>query len=187
MGRSRPIIDSRRYPRVGASSSAIQNTRARQAQQQITREEAASQASTDRFTTESLAQMTLTNIAQSQAVKGPSDFSPQPMENSATPKQEFVMEMRPDAHSAPAAFEPKSDAASFFRNPEAAKMEVHTPGYTSAVSPTSQADVDFADEINRSIDDALNLADSISMQNRESIDNLDIPTFLRNEIKNLNI
>ena len=105
----------------------------------------------------------------------------------SAPKQEAMPEMRPDIQPSASVFETKTDAASFFMSPETSKMEVHTPSLANGSHPTSQMDVDFADEINRSIDDALNLADSISLQNRESIDNLDIPTFLRNEIKNLNI
>jgi cell division protein FtsZ len=186
MGRSRPIIDSRRHPRVGASSAAIHNTRARHAQQQMVREEAASQANADRFTTESLAQMTLTNIAQGHGTRTPSEAAPIHHEPIVTPKHDPIQEAISDLQPAPM-FEPRMDTASFFMSPDAPKMEIHSGNMAHATSEHSPMDASFADEINRSIDDALNLADSISMQNRESIDNLDIPTFLRNEIKNLNV
>jgi cell division protein FtsZ len=186
MGRSRPIIDSRRHPRVGASSAAIHNTRARHAQQQMVREEAASQANADRFTTESLAQMTLTNIAQGHGTRTPSEAAPIHHEPIVTPKHDPIQEAISDLQPAPM-FEPRMDTASFFMSPDAPKMEIHSGNMAHATSEHSPMAASFADEINRSIDDALNLADSISMQNRESIDNLDIPTFLRNEIKNLNV
>jgi hypothetical protein len=184
MGRNRPIIDSRRNSsRMGASFSPNSSSRTRIPMQ--TRDEAPSQASNDRTTSESLAHMTLSNIMPS----APTVMAPTPSE---------IHESKVDVPEKPMPMEPKFDFATPTTLPTLAsvparetQMETNLPlmGMATSTMPFSSTDhgINFADEINRSIDDALNLADTISMQNKEAIDNLDIPTFLRNEIKNLNL
>jgi cell division protein FtsZ len=184
MGRNRPIIDSRRNSsRMGASFSPNSSSRTRIPMQ--TRDEAPSQASNDRTTSESLAHMTLSNIMPS----APTVMAPTPSE---------IYEPKVDVPEKPMPMEPKFDFATPTTLPTLAsvparetQMETNLPlmGMATSTMPFSSTDhgINFADEINRSIDDALNLADTISMQNKEAIDNLDIPTFLRNEIKNLNL
>ena len=189
MGRNRPIIDSRRNSRMGASFASSSNSRTRIPSQ--TREEMHSQTANERTTSESLAHMTLSNII------------PQPTSSTfATgipePKIEVFEKAVPIQSEAKFDFGAASTLPPITTLPPMTSMPSHESqietslpimGMATNAAPFSGVThgANFADEINRSIDDALNLADSISMQNKEAIDNLDIPTFLRNEIKNLNM
>jgi len=284
-GRHRPIIDSRRNPRMGASSGPARH-------KPVSREIEPSTLSNDRNVTDSLTQMTLSNISQSQSKRDNKDMigrtdsldsstMTQPSPNQITASQlnphlsstqQIGMDrgssgFQATAHQANQSyqhgsqmagessgtntatpgtntfdFEMKENADSIRsfggRNSEVlatgvmdraplgnSRLDIAPPNNQINTNPSNlnygtnlsnsghskaptlsnnigntldsemenrsqDSELDsgiLADEINRSIDDALSLADMISQQNRESVDHLDIPTFLRNEIKNLNI